>query len=177
MSAFNTYLKHKCCFIDVKTINNTKYYHTFAYVVIWRYMTVYVRSAGFQMPARLTARAARPAWVSQPHSSAAASHGHSEPGARAQVANVPVTFKLSDHGVTVTASGRPRPSEAPGRVAESPSLFWIMISEGPGVCSSSDKTYLLRIVFSYNVMKLINTLCPSHLFCNQHLEPCATMIS
>ncbi len=27
--AFNTYLKHKGCFIDVKTINNTKYYHTF----------------------------------------------------------------------------------------------------------------------------------------------------
>ncbi len=27
--AFNTYLKHKCCFIDVKTINNTKYFHTF----------------------------------------------------------------------------------------------------------------------------------------------------
>ena len=27
--AFNTYLKHKGCFIDVKTINNTKYFHTF----------------------------------------------------------------------------------------------------------------------------------------------------
>jgi hypothetical protein len=27
--AFNTYLKYKGCFIDVKTINNTKYYHTF----------------------------------------------------------------------------------------------------------------------------------------------------
>ncbi len=27
--AFNTYLKHKGCFIDVKTINNAKYYHAF----------------------------------------------------------------------------------------------------------------------------------------------------
>jgi hypothetical protein len=27
--AFNTYLKHKGCFIDVKTINNTTYFHTF----------------------------------------------------------------------------------------------------------------------------------------------------
>jgi hypothetical protein len=27
--AFNTYLNNKGCFIDVKTINNTKYYHTF----------------------------------------------------------------------------------------------------------------------------------------------------
>ena len=27
--AFNTYLKHKGCFINVKTINDTKYYHTF----------------------------------------------------------------------------------------------------------------------------------------------------
>jgi hypothetical protein len=27
--AFNTYLNNKDCFIDVKTINNTKYYHTF----------------------------------------------------------------------------------------------------------------------------------------------------
>ncbi len=27
--AFNTYLNNKGCFIDVKPINNTKYYHTF----------------------------------------------------------------------------------------------------------------------------------------------------
>ena len=27
--AFNTFLKYKGCFIDVKTINDKKYYHTF----------------------------------------------------------------------------------------------------------------------------------------------------
>ena len=27
--AFNTYIKYKGCFIDVKTINDKKYYHTF----------------------------------------------------------------------------------------------------------------------------------------------------
>jgi energy-coupling factor transporter ATP-binding protein EcfA2 len=27
--AFNTFVNHQCCFIDVKTINNKKYYHTF----------------------------------------------------------------------------------------------------------------------------------------------------
>jgi uncharacterized protein YfcZ (UPF0381/DUF406 family) len=27
--AINTYLNNKGCFIDVKTIDNTKYYHTF----------------------------------------------------------------------------------------------------------------------------------------------------
>jgi hypothetical protein len=32
-----------------------------------------------------------------------------------------------------------------------------------------ETTYLLRIVFSYHGMKLITTLCPSHLFCYQCL--------
>ena len=27
--AFNTFVNHQCCFIDVKTINYKKYYHTF----------------------------------------------------------------------------------------------------------------------------------------------------